>query len=414
MTFLATAFKELKKHFIMNIITIFELTVSIVMVCVMVSAVLIRYKYYEPFADFYNSNGIYCDFTGTGVGACLEGPSSTGTRTYICDDEIFPYLNSPKSMISSNYVPAYPVYNKENITCPCYSYNDELINRYTPGLSSGKWFDTTKKSEMIEAVISENEYGWKTGDVISVFFHCKDFNSVLDVKIIGELDSTTKVPGISVNHEVESNSNMFFTNYDYDEEGEPLFIFSSSQLKENEVIQGLRVAMITYSSDPSEEELLDDRKTISSFGSMFYTELSAINEKSKDYFLLQIFNYLPLILVVLVLTFVSSISITAVSTRQRLHDYGIYYICGLKWRSCSTVNLCYSIIIAAISFIISVVLMVFSSNFALTSKLTVIWNTWTWLAIIVVILLFIMGSMIMPLIIIGNNTPKEILTKGDA
>lgn len=409
MMLIITAIKELKRHIIMNIITFIELTVSIILVCIMVSAVMIRYKYYEPFADMYSSSGIYCEFSQ----ASVNGSNYTSMEELLGNDDIFPYLSSPEQIVSTNKVMAFPMIENENVPCYSYSYNDELINRYRPELSSGNWFKITKTDDMLNAVVSENEYGWKVGDTIPVHFACKGWDGIIEVKIIGELEENTKLPGISHNHTGENNSNMFFSSFDYDEEKVPLLLFSYSQLKSKDVFQSLNSAIIKYTKNTDTKTLADDQKTIASFGSPFSIKLSELNENSIEYFKIQVYNYLPIIIVVMVLTLVSSISITAISARRRLHDYGIYYVCGLKWKSCSFVNLYYSLILGILSLIIALLLMRFTDSIPLLGQMTILLNIWTIVAVIAVMITFIVGSMIMPLIIIGNNTPKEILTRGD-
>ncbi|MBQ9314736.1 MAG: hypothetical protein IJ220_07095 [Clostridia bacterium] len=409
MMLIITAIKELKRHIIMNIITFIELTVSIILVCIMVSAVMIRYKYYEPFADMYSSSGIYCEFSQ----ASVNGSNYTSMEELLGNDDIFPYLSSPEQIVSTNKVMAFPMIENENVPCYSYSYNDELINRYRPELSSGNWFKITKTDDMLNAVVSENEYGWKVGDTIPVHFACKGWDGIIEVKIIGELEENTKLPGISHNHTGENNSNMFFSSFDYDEEKVPLLLFSYSQLKSKDVFQSLNSAIIKYTKNTDTKTLADDQKTIASFGSPFSIKLSELNENSIEYFKIQVYNYLPIIIVVMVLTLVSSISITAISARRRLHDYGIYYVCGLKWKSCSFVNLYYSLILGILSLIIALLLMRFTDSIPLLGQMTILLNIWTIVAVIAVMITFIVGSMIMPLIIIRNNTPKEILTRGD-
>ncbi len=408
MTLVATAFKELKRHIVMNLITFLELTISVILVCVMVSAVMIRYKYYEPFSDVYSSQGLYCEFSV----ASAKGENMESMEDFIADDDIFQYLHSPEMIISSNRAMAFPLVENESVPCYCYSYNDELIKRYTPNLSDGKWFDNSRSADTLKAVVSENEYGWDVGDKIPVTFACNGWDGIIEVEIIGKLENGTKLPGIIHSHDGENNSNMFFSSYDYKDEKCPLVLFSYSQLNEKKVFQSLYSAMIKYPSDVTGQSLSDDQRTISSFGSLFSMKLSEINKNSIAYFKVQIYNYLPIIIVVLLLTLVSSISITALSTRQRLKDYGIYYVCGLKWKSCCIVNLFYSLIITVSSVFCATVLMIFSKYIPKLDQTVILWNIWVFISVLLISILFIIGSMMMPLIIIGKNTPKEVLAKG--
>lgn len=408
MMLLGTAVKEFKRHFFMNLITLIELAVSIVLVSVMVTAVMIRYKYYAPFKDMYNSKGIYSEFIYAAQGF------ATPDQRLLCDEELFEFLSSPEFIVCSNEVKTFPIIDGETVSAKCYSYNDELINRYQPKLANGEWFDTS--SGEVQAIVSKNEFGWKTGDTIEIM---GDDEGLIQVKIIGEVkEDVEKLPGIQHNPDNSNDFNMFFTVYDYENEEMPLLLFSSSQLTRNGCkSQSCRAALIKYPGSISEGELDIDRKQLTELGGIYSADLGYMNENSIDYFLLQISNYLPLILVVLIMTFVSSISITALSTRQRLRDYAIYYICGSKWRSCALVNLIYALIVSAFAGIGALVFYrllpkIPSSAFANLS-MTIASDIWITISVAVLIGIYILVSMIMPLIIIGKHTPKEILTGGN-
>lgn len=407
---LNTALKEIKRHLIMNLIIFAELTVTVILVAVMATAVMIRYKYYAPFKDLYTSDGLYCEFSQ----ATSKGRQSDSMEDFLDGEDIFPYLSSPQKIVCSDKVMAFPMNEDESISSYCLSYNDELISRYTPALSDGEWFDVSTSGDEIEVVISENENGWKVGDVIPVQFACKGWDGIIEVNVIGMLEKGTKLPGIFHDHTGENNSNMFFSSYDFDEEKVPMLLFSYSQLKAKSVFQYINSAFITYSDGTGAETLANDQKTIASFGSNYSVKLSELNDNSIAYFKVQFYNYLPIIIVVLIMTLVSSISITALSTRQRLHDYGIYYICGMKWKSGCLVNMLWSLVIVVSAVAAAWLYIALSGQLPFLGQITVLWNIWTYLAVAAVAIIFMAGSMIMPLIIIGNSTPKEILTKGDA
>lgn len=406
----STALKEIKRHLVMNLLIFIELAVTVILVAVMVSSVMIRYKYYSPFKDLYSSDGLYCEFTK----AASTGAAFSSMEEFLDGEDIFPFLSSPEMIVCSDSVMAFPMKENENVQSKCYSFNDELISRYTPELAEGEWFDIISSGGTIEAVISENENGWRVGDVIPVQFACKGWDGQLDVKIIGMLEKGTKLPCITHEHTGDSNSNMVFSEYDIEENECPLMLFSYSQLKARNVFQSINCAFIKYKDGTSYETLLDDQKQITRLGGVFSATLSEINDNSISYFKVQIFNYLPIIIVVLILTLVSSISITALSTRRRLHDYGIYYLCGLKWKSCCLVNLFWAIMAESAAVIAAALFITFSGRLPLIGKITVLPNMFSFSAAAAVLLIFTAGSMLMPLIIIGNSTPKEILSRGDA
>lgn len=87
-----------KKNIAMNILTILEMVITIIIMIVMLSSFLLRYEYYRPFKDAFRSNGIYCDF-GRRATTQIEAPS---LNSFLCDEDIFQYLHSPEKIIACN------------------------------------------------------------------------------------------------------------------------------------------------------------------------------------------------------------------------------------------------------------------------------------------------------------------------
>lgn len=136
-----------------------------------------------------------------------------------------------------------------------------------------------------------------------------------------------------------------------------------------------------------------------------------MNANSMAYLYTQVYNLLPIIIVLMLLTIVSSISSSALSTKKRLKDYSIYYICGLRWRQCVFINMIESATLAVISIIISCALLALSQFTALSDYVKIIWNPISIASLLCIVILYILMSMLMPILIIGKNTPKQILTK---
>lgn len=85
---------------------------------------------------------------------------------------------------------------------------------------------------------------------------------------------------------------------------------------------------------------------------------------------------------VLILTLVGALSTSALSAKRQLKNYAVYYICGLKWKQCATVNFWSSVI-----------------EFGICQ----------FLGCLVIMAVYVLLSLIRPLNIIGNNTPNQVL-----
>lgn len=136
-----------------------------------------------------------------------------------------------------------------------------------------------------------------------------------------------------------------------------------------------------------------------------------INKNSMDYLFSQFFDMLPIISIILILIITSSISSTAITTRDRLRDYSIYCITGLQWKHCTLINLIQSALTSVLALLLSAAAIGVIQLTPIADTVTIIPHLWTFSAVAALVLLYILISMIMPAIIIGKSTPKEILAK---
>lgn len=235
----------------------------------------------------------------------------------------------------------------------------------------------------------------------------------VEITIVGEFENGTKVGGGSVSHEKAPDYNLMFSTYDFEiEDKKPLLLLSSQHVKNikapiNSVIGLQTSSIIIYHDSVTAEELAEDKKTLRTLGCNYSETLSVMEKNSWDYLSEQFYNLLPVIIVILILTFVSSINNTALSTYRRLHDYTVYYINGLQWKHCIMINLIQSLIISVIIGMTGLLLVRFTP---FSSNINVVWSSWLFIAIFALITIYLFISMIMP-IIIGKSTPKQILTR---
>lgn len=405
-----TAVKTIKKNIAMNIITILQIAATFVITAVMISAVCIRYQCYTPFRDYFEGNGLLCKFS-------VE--AYTGDLYEIFDviddtNELIPYLNNPHKIAACHHLSAYAENDDQIYNFTGLSYDDEIINRYIPELQFGRWINTNNESNVIEAVISENAYGWDVGDVIQIVMLNTETAVTRDVKIVGMLKENAKIPGLFLPRLETDTYNLFYYPYSYEYEEIPVLLFSYSQLAglENAPLQGIySSALILYDDSTSAAEIEQDQQILATMGCVFSTSLRELDKNSKDYLYRHIYNLLPIVIVLLILVIVSSISSSALSTRKRLRDYAIYYITGLQWRQCVLINLLQSVIIIVSAFVISIICIAIIQFTSLNDMFYIFWNKYLILSFVGVISFYLVVSMVMPLLMISNSTPKQILTK---
>lgn len=408
MTIIKTALKNIRKDAVMNLFTMFEMVAVILLVIVMISSMLIRYRYYTLFQDMFQSKGIYAEFSMAMDRNAPDGVSFS--ERSLQDNEIFKYLSCPDIIVACNAA----IVSYEGETINNYCYNDEVIRRFTPEMAEGRWLNESRAADHLEVVVSQNNK-WKAGDRLSLGFYCGPEVAVLEAEVVGVLQDNSRQPGGFGRHEEGENFNLFFQPYSYETEETPLMLFSSEYLKtqaDGRIVLALfSGSIITYPDDTEDEVIEKDIVTLSDMGCLFSMKLEDMEINNQRYLYEQLYNFLPIILTLLIMIMVSSISTTALSTRRRLKDYTVYYITGLRWRQCAWINFIQSVMISGASVVLSFFIVLVIKTMCLSETITILWGGWTAVFVTGMILVYLLFSMLMPVIIIGRNSPKQILVR---
>ena len=397
---LKCAVKNIKRSKLMSVLTICEMTCAVVITLVMVSSVLIRFQYYTPFQDMFEAKGIYCEFTSP---ANKDAYGQAAAEDYLANNDVFEQLHSPESIAAVNLVSCDVVGENGIVAANNYSYNDEVIRRFSPKLKSGRWLNESDKADCIECVVSRNEQGWEVGSRISLDLG----ENRCEALVVGVLEENAKIPGVFSVHRTKDDYNNFFTVYSYEVEQLPLMMFSSEYLQKLGAVQGLfSGCLITYSSSVTDEQLKGDCQLLTGYGCAYSMTLSDLDKNSKLYLYRHVYDMLPMIVVILVLAFVSSVSSAALTTRTRLQDYAVFCICGMRWKQSVLIELLRSVILLAVSLILSVVTVTVITN---RFSMSIIWSWISLVSIAAIIAMFLLVSLAAPFFMTAKSTPKQLL-----
>lgn len=414
MTLLRYAVKNIKKESVVRILAVLQLAVIIVISVVMSSSVLLRYRYYAPFGDILQSNGILCDFMPH---ANYDEERKQNPLKYIADDELKNFIPDIVNVVSCNSSLCFFVDNDKNTldagVLPLF-YDDEIIGRYKPELSEGRWLNKSNDADCIEGVISENTLGIKVGDKVKMgFMSLNEEDQFKDVLIVGKISTNSKIVSYGMGGEIEGETNMtnLYETVNPVIKEETTILLSSDYLSEHtSIIQGIfGPALVTFPENYPQEKIEQAREQISEYNCRRSMMLSEVNEKSIDYILEHIKNLLPIIIVLGIMTVISAVSNSALSTRRDIKDFAIFYINGLRWKHCALISLIQALIMAACSVILAGFGILALTFFNPGIKLIFRWETIMCAAAIV--LFFMLVSLIMPLIMLSRTTPKQILTR---
>lgn len=398
--------KNLKHNLLMNILTILQMTVAFVILISMISTIVSRFRYYEPIKDFLNSKGYFYNIQ--------YGINPDTGMTLRTTDEIHDLIEGEDEIAAQYDVWLEYKYNDdenedtdEAAKDHFISYDDKYAEIFTPELESGHWFDFNRPMQnTIPVVVSKNNYGLKVGDMISLY--CMD--AEVKAEIIGVLKDDTKIIDTSFHSKEKIDYRNFYRDYKFEREESAVFLMLQRDLIDKSVIMQLNGnVFVTYPDNISEETIEKGDQTMKRMRAAYSQSTEIMKENSLEYIFSQIYNLMPIFVCVFILTLVGAISTSALSTKRQLKNYAVYYICGLKWRQCARVNFWSSFLCVMTALVLSVgtVAFIVSTNFL--GETVIELGLWQLLGCAIITLLYILLSMILPISIIGKNSPNQVL-----
>lgn len=404
-----TAWKNICNTLALNIITVLQMVATMIITVILISSILLRYQYYSPMKDYFQANGIYGIFP---LYAMKNQENGINVDNWLDDDGLKAELDGAQEVIGSAFT--YCTL-PDGSSINSYAYTDNLIDHFTPRLESGRWLSTSNNTNQLEVVISQNDFGWKVGDIIELsFFHAAGITNY-EFCVVGILEEDAKIPSGMTNSKTIDFMH-FYQTYSFHIEETPVVLMNLEALKGlhdgPDILRAMTASyIVTYPNNYTEDQLNVERSKLAEYGSAVTILLSEMQDNNRHYLYRQMYDLLPVILVLLVLTGVGCISSGALTTRSRLHDYAIYYVTGLQWKQCIRINLIQSSICGGFSAVTSIIILKTIQYTNLSNYCRVIWSPQVFIGIMVIFIIYLLISTLMPIIIIGRSTPKQILAK---
>lgn len=408
-----TALRNLKKNPVMNAICFVQLVAVFLITAVMVSAMGIRYRTYNPVKDILESSGLYCMFNGND-GAVKPGGelhidgifTAEEMNRYMKADRIFsiqtqtalPNGLNGKSFAVDTYTPAHTIF-----------YDDELMSRYAPKLKRGRWI--SENADEIEIVIPEGTFGADIGDAISFIIVQVHNPKQVTMRVVGILEDGVEILGKErMRNESGDTYRLMYAPYyrEIEEENNPVILASASVITRlvPEIELEFDTAFCLYDNPDDIEKSL---RTAAQIGSAITIKLNEMNENSLQYLREQLLQLLPIAVVLMILVIVNAMSVSAIAARRRLSDYAKYYVLGLRWRQCAAVNFWQSFITGAAALVVSAAAMLVVKLTPLSDTVTIILNGSLVFSLLGIFALYLVFSMIMPQLMLRSTTPKALL-----
>ena len=401
---LKTALKNLKRSPIMNMICLLQLTAVFLIAAVMTSTMSVRYRTYAPLEKYLSQRGIFAFYNSNLFGAVKPGGDINNDAVFSVE-ELGRYMNAEKAVVVRlNYVVSGEIIND------IFIYDDETL-KWNPEIERGKWLSTN--ADELEIVISEGVFGLDVGDEAEFILPTYHGSGVtVNARVVGVLREDANILG------ERSYTDGF--GFSYRNLSNPLYkhpsdngviCISNSELNRffpEPYEQPVKAVFFMY-GDASENVIEEAIKTADSMRATEILRLEQINKNSKSYLRGELLKLLPIVIMLLILVIVSAVSISAIATRRRLKDYAKYYVLGLQWKQCAVVNLFQTLITGAAALLISIAALFAISLTPLSQTITIIVNSWLVFAFLGILALYLVFSMIMPLLMLRSTTPKALL-----
>jgi hypothetical protein len=391
----------------MNLLITLQMAVTYIILICIISTITSRFNYYIPIKEFFNNKGFFYNIQ--------YGINPDTGMTLRCTDELYNLVEGENGIAAQYNVWLDYRDGKDNndddntfmSSDHFISYDDIYAAIYTPELEAGNWFDLEcPVQEIVPVVVSQNNYNFKVGEVISLY--C--FDSEIKAKIIGILKDDTKIIDTSFNSKDNIDYRNLYRNYKFEREEKTAFIMLQKDLLDKDVVMQLDGnVFVTYPSTVSDEVISTGDKQMKQLQVMCTSATEEMKENSLKYIFSQIYDLIPVCICIIILTLVGAISTSALSAKYQLKNYSIYYICGLRWKQCSYVNLFSSLICVIISFVVSIAFTIIASKTAILGNTVIEIGIWQIFGCIILSLLYMFLSLLLPISIIGRNTPNQVL-----
>ena len=287
---------------------------------------------------------------------------------------------------------------------------DEIIDNMKLSVQSGKW-ETSSERETV-CISAPNRYGISAGDVIRT-------DNIGEIRVSAVLTDPCYIPDFTSWSSMGGVKENFYKKYSavyYDEEisdSELLLVMSASEFSETGLeYNASGFKFILYDENPTAENIAHNEKIIKENYNCG-VPLSSIKYRAELDVKNLLNKYLPVAVCAFIVILIGFINCTAVNTLKQMRNYGILFICGMKWSDCTKICSAYTAIVIFCSVCLSVVAFSVCNIFDISAKLGLQYESDNIIISAFAILIIFLLNLIVPAFIINRKTPVEIIREGN-
>jgi ABC-type antimicrobial peptide transport system permease subunit len=267
---------------------------------------------------------------------------------------------------------------------------DEVYDKFKLPLTNGN-YDS--------AIIVPNKYGFTVGDKIG------------GMEISGILTDPTYFPSLN-SFSADADIRDLYNNTALSFSDDTIYVITSkSEFEKTGIEDNLtrEVTIFAYYTTPVSEEIYKEDKKLILENNMWCTEISEFKEQNDKYMNENLFKYIPLIILVFVVSMIGLIGTTAINVLSQLKNYAVFFLCGARWKKC--VKICiYNVGIKLFAAtLLSALLFTVAYLTGMFEKYGLMLNMYNVIATFGTVIIAVLFSIIIPYLIILKKSPVDIL-----
>ena len=392
-------FYSVIKKPLFNMLIVLELAAILVVGNMAIAAYNSRSAFYDPYKDILTQDGFF--FIGKGFGSYDKDL----TIKNMCDS-----LEGDVTVINNYGLQL--VTDDMWFTRNILSVDSGIFSRLKLPVIEGRWANSSKNENgEIETVVfkgsDKDDERLRLGNVIDGKINDKPCK----LKIVGVIGEEQYIPSLALNTHISNTKSNVMNFYDVPLTSNACMFFVSSAADEtlsDPHFMAQTVSFMYYNSTPSDDIRQGNKEKLMA-NSKNLALLSEYNQNSLDYINEQYIKLLPILICVFVIVLAELICSVAMNTRSQMRNYGIYFLCGCRWKDCLKISLSYSLIILIGGCIVgTAAFLVFQNSeyAAMFEQNLAVNNIYITLIIAAVILIL---SLVIPFMQIHKTSPVETI-----
>lgn len=391
------------KHFTINIVIncfiIIQLSAVFFIILLSVSSYRSRFALYEPISPLLHKKGEII-FVNSEKQKDYEDFNNLVGKNGIKEIALSYVANLGNQSINGQTIDSNLYYNLLIL-------DDSLIDLYSPDLSEGNWIQSNMESE---CVLGHGDIG----ETIDIPFYTFEGEQItIKYRVCGIISDRSKLIYSTRFDALTENCNDIISTYyrklDIENNKNTIIIKASMLKKHNIHLKPSGIGYVIYENNISDNQIKKAELELNKLCG--HTDFENVDKNSHIFINEQLYILIPVLICTAALAFLCVISSTAIQTKKSLRNYSIYFINGSKWN-----HLCIISVIEIVIDNILAILLGFSLchfSIIITNNSLTYYRAIDLLFILGVVVFSLFCSIIMPMIIIKNVSPKKVLYNTD-